>query len=233
MGRPLLIVSGIRGDRWALEAVLSAASRSNFSGVLAVGDHCFGGPHPFETWARLQELGATLIRGDTDVLLGCASADDLIRGQTANWAQSWQRCRSELGDLVVRRLTQLPSTAVISLDGFSAGVMAVHGKPFAPWDSNSGHLLPEALIADTASVAEDALVMACHANPFIQRVDDVLVINCSPVGRYYPDVPEAKSTVHAVLIQEFSDGIVRAQGQTIRAEESVGMPFNLAKRWVG
>lgn len=216
IGRPLLIVSGICGDLLALDAVLGEAQRSRFSAVLAVGNHCFGGPSPFETWARLQDLEATLIRGDLDVVLGEKPDDRRISDRSKTWQRSWYQCREALGDILVRRLVHLPTTAVVSLDGCSAGVMAVHQSPFGLLETAAEHdLRPEILVAETACVAEDVLVMAADTKPLLKRMGNVLVINMGALGRYCPEQGLIRSTAYAVLIQEFSDGMVRGDGRVI------------------
>jgi hypothetical protein len=234
VGRPLLVLSGIRGDVEALDAVLATTMADHdVAGVLVIGDHCFGGPDPFATWGRLQQLGATLVRGDLDHVLGLREDDPVIMAASAPWRASWLRTREALGEVLVRRVSNLPTTAVASLDSGVAGLMAVNRSPFRPWDSSTGKMLPETVIGETACVAEDVLVMACSTEPFIQQMEEVLVVNCASVGRFHPSNSKNNEFSHAVLIQEFSDGRVRGQRQKIVASSTLAGHTCAAQRRVG
>lgn len=166
--RPLLCISDIMGDLAALESVLSAVRTLDLQGIVACGNHCAYGPEPFEVWSRLQSLGAHLTAGPTDIALG--HLDRLMATRTPSSAADdahFHRLiesRLALGDVVARRLGELPTTLVVSLENRS-GVMALHGSPL-----DDGEILidDDELAHHVASVAEDVLVTGAGV-PFARR----------------------------------------------------------------
>ncbi len=211
-GRPLLCLSDIHGDRAALEAVLDAARHLQIEGIVAAGDHCLGGPDPFGVWQRLLQLGATLVRGASDLALGTVHAGD-VRPQSAREEArllTFLRTQEALGEIVCRKLAELPVTAVVSLADTS-GVMVMHGSPN---DDLRGLLDDEHLADEVACVAEDVLVVGATHRGFERRVAKLLVINAGSVGRSPTRLQNARSA-HAVLVQPFSDGVVRAYGRDV------------------
>jgi predicted phosphodiesterase len=215
VGRPLLALSDVHGDLAALEAVLDAVADVELCGILCAGDHCLGGPEPFETWQRLHELGATLLRGTTDLALATDAYQrwDPSSAEQEALLQSFVDTRAALGEIVCRRLGELPTTAVVSLDD-TTGVMGLHGSPS---DENRGltdKLSAEVLAVETACVAEDVLVTGFTHRAFVRRTGPLLVVNAGSVGQSPVEHAGAR-TAHAVLVQGYSDGIVRAKGKNI------------------
>lgn len=245
VGRPLLCLSDIHGDLWALESVLAAVKSLQLCGIVVAGDHCAFGDQPFEVWTRLTSLGAHLACGPTDQALGALSAgfhaEPTTAAEDARLA-SFLRTKQALGDVVCRRLADLPSTLVVSLDDTS-GVMVMHGSP-APWgDDGRGLADDDSLDDDVASVAEDVLVSGASHLPFARRVvradcvdvpgaaaaedDDadvceialptkpLLVVNSGFVGPGPVRRNDGRRTAHAVLVAPGDDGQVHAWGQDI------------------
>ena len=173
VGRPYLCVSDIQGDLAALEAVLAAVRHIELAGVIACGNHVVGGPQPFEVWTRLMSLGAHLTCGPTDLavatvdsLAAHAARAEAVAHPLAAQLASIERARDALGDLVARRLGELPSTLVVSLDDLR-GVMASYCSP-ADFD---GPLADDEHLADrVAAVAEDVFVCGGQVRPFARRV---------------------------------------------------------------
>lgn len=206
-GRALLCVSDIHGDRQALEAVLDASRHLNLAGIVAAGDHCLGGPDPFGVWQRLLQLGATMVRGASDLALGTVRAERVTPQSAREEARllTFLRTQEALGEIVCRKLAELPVTAVLSLED-TRGVMAMHGSPN---DDLRGLLDDEHLADEVGSVAEDVLVVGASHRGFERRLDQLLVINVGSVGMSPTRVKGAR-TAHAVLVQPFRDGVVRA-----------------------
>ncbi len=232
LGRPLLCISDIRGDLAALEAVLSGVAKVPLAGILALGDHVVGGPQPFEVWMRLQSLGASMTCGPSDIAVAALDrlpertprSDDEARRLALFW-----QARSALGDVVSRRLGELPTTLVVSLDD-TRGVMALHGSPCDDDDI----LDDDDDLADrVASVAEDVLVTGGGVAAFARRVSPpapicvdedgavlppepmrpLLVVNAgSVVVTPPPDAAARRRTVQAVLVGAGDDGEVHAWG---------------------
>jgi diadenosine tetraphosphatase ApaH/serine/threonine PP2A family protein phosphatase len=89
----------IHGNLSALDAVLDDCPAERF---LLGGDYALGGPWPAETIARLDELDAQWIRGNTDRWL----VDD--SDAPAPVENGLAACRELLGDELVQRLASLP-----------------------------------------------------------------------------------------------------------------------------
>jgi predicted phosphodiesterase len=206
-GRPLLCVADIHGDLNALDSVLDAVKHVELCGVVAAGDHCLGGPDPFGVWQRLNELGAHMVRGPSDLALGMLR----VRGMSPRNAReevrlvTFLRTQQALGEVVCRRLAELPSTLVVSLDD-KRGVMVMHGSPR---DEYCGLVDDEHLAHEVDCVAEDVLVTGSTHRGFVRRVEQLLVVNAGSVG-VSPVRTEEGRTAHAVLVVPCVDGIVRA-----------------------
>ena len=89
----------IHGNLSALDAVLDDCPAERF---LLGGDYALGGPWPTETIARLDELDAEWIRGNTDRwLVDDSDAPGAVQ-------QGLAACRELLGAELVQRLASLP-----------------------------------------------------------------------------------------------------------------------------
>ena len=207
VGRPLLCISDVHGDLAALDAVLEATQHLELAGVVAAGDHCLGGPDPFGVWQRLHEIGAVLVRGPSDLALGMLRVKGMSPRNAREEARlvTFLRTQQALGDVVCRRLAELPSTAVVSLDDTS-GVMVMHGSPS---DEYRGLGDDEHLEAEIGCVAEDVLVCGSTHRGFVRRFEHTLVVNVGSVG-VSPTLVNAARSAHAVLLVPYSDGRVRA-----------------------
>lgn len=231
-------MSDIHGDLAALESVLTAVRHVRLAGIIACGDHLVGGSHPFEVWTRLASLGAHLTCGPKDLAL---AALDHLEGITPTTSEGqarlemFLRTRQAIGDVVCRRLGDLPSTLVVSLDDLR-GVMALHGSP-----SDEDILRENTDLEDrVASVAEDVLVTGANLLPFARRISqpclvpffngadgededddapllpnrDLLVVN---VGAVTPvaGMTDKGRIARAVLVGTGDDGDVHAWGADI------------------
>lgn len=222
-GRPLLCLSDIHGDLVALESVLNAARDLDLCGIVAAGDHCLGGPAPFGVWQRLNELGAVMVRGPSDLALGMLRVHEMSPRSAREEARllTFHRTRQALGDVVCRRLADLPYTAVVSLDDTS-GVMVMHG---APGDEYRGLADDEHLASEVGCVAEDVLVCGSTHRGFIRRCEGLLVVNAGSVGMSPTLLPSAcgsgDRSGHAVVLLPFSDGRVHAFARDIVVDPAV------------
>ena len=213
IGRPLLCLSDIHGDPVALESILTATGDLELCGIVAAGDHCLGGPDPFGVWQRLHELGAVMVRGPSDLALGMLRVNEMSPRSAREEARlvTFLRTQQALGEVVCRRLADLPSTAVVSLDDTS-GVMVMHG---APSDEYRGLCDDDHLESEVGCVAEDVLVCGSTHRGFVRRIEQLLVVNAGSVGMS-PTLVTTDAALggersgHAVLLAPFSDGRVRA-----------------------
>ncbi|MCP4501480.1 MAG: hypothetical protein GY822_16085 [Deltaproteobacteria bacterium] len=224
LGSPWLAVSNIRGQLNALEAVLAEVSKLPLAGIIAAGDHCFGGPDPFAVWRRLRELEVHMVRGKTDLALGTLKENQVTfssKNDENRW-RAFMATRDALGDVVCRRLAELPKTEVVSLDDQS-GIMVQHVLPAEERRGAffKGRGLPEEddLKALTNCVAEDVLVFGSLETPFQQtlvheQTQALLVVAPGSVGAQTASQMRHLAA-HAVLIQAFSDGVVRAAPRSI------------------
>lgn len=241
VGRPILCLTDIAGDLAALESVLGAVKHHRLAGIVACGNHVVGGPQPFEVWTRLQSLGAALTCGPTDLVVSAIDVhalDDLKPRDGLDTArlEAFVRARQALGDVVCRRLGELPTTTVLSLDD-TRGVMALHGSPTD--DEDAPLVDDDQLIDRVAAVAEDVLVCAT-GRPFARRLalpsivptlDDegdpvavapprgLLVVGLGFVGTPAGLVPARRRTAQAMLVGAGDDGDIHAWGAEVAVSQ--------------
>lgn len=224
-GRPLLCLSDIHGDADALESVLDAAARVDLCGIVVAGDHCLGGPDPFAVWQRLLDLGAACARGPSDLALGTLKVHNMAPRSAREEARlvTFLRTQEALGDIVCRRLAELPSTLVVSLED-TRGVMVMHGSPS---DEYRGLQDDEHLESEVGCVAEDALVCGSTHRSFARRVhENLVVVNAGSVGQSPVRGARGERTARVVLLAPCADGVPRAFARDVvvrRAARSAGM----------
>lgn len=226
VGRPLLVLSDIHGDLDGLEAVLASVEGIEVCGIVAAGDHCVGGEDPLGVWLRLQDIGATLTRGESDWALGALAsartplADPSSMSHDARVRfEHYRRAKDALGDILCRRLSDLPSTAVVSLDD-NSGVMVMHGMPKTIHRSLEPDAPDDEFEADCACIAEDVLVVGRSHQGFVRRANDLLVVGAGSVGESEVVTAAGERTARASLILPFRDGSIRVSARDIVVQES-------------
>jgi predicted phosphodiesterase len=113
------VLYDIHGNLPALDAVLADARAAGAEQYVLGGDYALFGAYPAETAARLAELDAVWIRGNTDRWLedpSDAPSSELVR-------RSLEHCRQALGAEDVHRLATLPPTAALD------GALVCHASP--------------------------------------------------------------------------------------------------------
>jgi predicted phosphodiesterase len=213
-GRPLLCLSDIHGDIAALDAVLGAVADLDLCGIVACGDHCLGGPDPFAVWQRLVDVGAQLARGPSDLALGTLRVRGMSPRNASEEARlvTFLRTQQALGEIVCRRLAELPTSLVVSLDDTS-GVMVMHGSPS---DEYRGLQDDPHLADEVDCVAEDVLVVGSTHRGFARRArEGLLVVNVGSVGQSPTRSDSGDRTARAVLVAPCADGVVRAYGRDV------------------
>jgi predicted phosphodiesterase len=229
VGRPLLALSDVHGDLAALESVLDQVAELELCGVVAAGDHCLGGPRPFDVWQRLNTLGAHLVRGTSDLAIGTLSLDRVTPQSAREEARllTFLRTREALGEIVCRRLAELPTTVVVSLDD-RKGVMVMHGSPADEYRGLDVTMDDAEIRSLCGCVAEDVLVTGFTHVGFERRValgdgfaggGELLVVNAGAVGMSGVRSAQGERTAHAVLLQPWSDGVVRAYPRDVLVDE--------------
>jgi putative phosphoesterase len=109
----------IHGNLPALEAVVEDAGSAGVESFVLGGDYALFGAWPAETVARLRELDATWIRGNTDRWL--TDAPDAPDSPLVE--RSLAYCREALGAPACRELAAIPATAELD------GVLVCHASP--------------------------------------------------------------------------------------------------------
>ena len=160
----------MHGNLPALEAVLADARAAGAEEFVLGGDYALFGAFPSETVARLQQLDATWIRGNTDRWLADASdapANDLVEGSLAH-------CRQELGD-TARVLAALPETALVE------EALLCHASPRSDMTS----FPPEPAYVDATLLADedpDVIVFGHTHIQFRRRAGSRTLVNPGSVG---------------------------------------------------
>ena len=208
-------MSDIHGDLAGLDAVLASVEGIPLCGIVAAGDHCVGGADPLGVWRRLHSLGAVMTRGETDWALGAFASAKIRIGDvgtlsaeaTARLAM-FQAAKEALGEIICRRLAELPGTAVVSLDDRS-GVMVLHGMPNTIHRALDFDAPDDAFEADCACIAEEVLVVGRSHQPFVRRAGKLLVVGAGSVGESGVMTISGERTAHAALVLPFRDGTIR------------------------
>jgi len=200
----LAVLSDVHGNLPAVEAVLSELrAYEDLAGIVVAGD-LLGGPHGQEAIHRLREIGALLIRGNSD---NYTLAYDAGKGP-AFWHTSRQWALMRWGHRHLDRetidfLAALPEQQVVTLPG-TAPILVVHGSPRDVADGlcpdrdpatlelfRRASLLPaddvpEPLGPVLAANEEPVLVCGHTHIPWVQEQDGRLVLNpgavCGPLN---------------------------------------------------
>jgi predicted phosphodiesterase len=179
----LLCLSDIHGQLDALRAVLATAERRSFHKLLVAGDIVFPGPEPLETWRRLSAAGAIMVQGLSDRAVATLDpssiqvrpGDDLAR------LDRLRATREALGDVILRRIRQLPTHERIPLED-GGELLLVHGSPADPSEALTHDMSDEEINALLADDPADVVVCGASHVPFERVVGGVRVINVGSVG---------------------------------------------------
>ncbi|HVA33066.1 MAG TPA: metallophosphoesterase family protein [Candidatus Baltobacteraceae bacterium] len=129
------IVSDIHGNLAGLDACLvDLQAQGGADAIVAAGDLCLDGPKPKKVLQRLEELGASCLRGNTDRYLSDPQyeASEAIEQAQMNWT------RNELGERWLTHLRGLPFAMRIGDE--ENQLLVVHANP----RSDDEHLWPDA-----------------------------------------------------------------------------------------
>src|SRR5689334_14715324 len=155
----MAFLSDVHGNLPALEAVLAELARRAVVDVFVAGDLLLGGEQPLQVWQRLQSLNAHLVRGPSDTALAAVDpsrlkpASETERAAAERFAQT----RKALGELIVRRLGELPERMRLPMiDGRE--LLMVHGSPADPSEPLGHDLEDEEMLALIADDPADMVV---------------------------------------------------------------------------
>ncbi len=205
-----LCVSDIHGRLDALAAILATAEKRNVHKLLVAGDIVFPGPHPLETWRRLQAAGAVMVAGLTDEALARIDPDDVTAKNPEEEAklQRMREVQGELGELVLQQLRTLPREARIPLEDGGERLL-VHASPTSPFEALSHDLEDDEFDALLGDEGADLIVCGMSHVPFVKDFGDQQVVNVGSVGDA-PDGREPGATeplvAHACWIESTAAG---------------------------
>ena len=181
----LLCLSDIHGHADALAAVMATAERRGYTQVLVAGDLCFPGPAPFETWQRLQQLGAVCVQGTSDRAIATLDLERLASAARNDHERERLRrvaeVKRELGELVVTRLARLPQTFRLPLED-GGELLLVHGSPVDPFEALSHDMTDDEIRALLGDDPADVVLCGGSHVPFDRTVAGVRIVNVGSVG---------------------------------------------------
>lgn len=192
----MAFLSDVHGNLPALEAVLAELRRLAIVDLFVAGDLLLGGEQPLEVWQRLQVLNAHCVRGPSDTALANMNPSRLKPASDAERiaAERFAWTRRALGELIVRRLGELPERLRLPMiDGRE--LVMVHGSPADPSEPLSHDLDDDEMMALIADDPADMIVCGATHVPFIRTLDEVQVINVGSVGAAPGDPPIAHFTI--------------------------------------
>jgi putative phosphoesterase len=132
----IAVLSDIHGNLLALDACLAdLESQGSADAIVVAGDLCLGGPKPKKVLQRLEEIGASCVRGNTDRYLSEDSSAEK-RSQLEAAQISWTR--REIGERWAAWLKDLPFALRIGEDNNQ--LLIVHANPV----TDDEHLWPDA-----------------------------------------------------------------------------------------
>lgn len=200
--QPLAVLSDVHGNLPALSAVLAELARRAVVDIFVAGDLLLGGDEPLETWRRLQEVGAHLLQGPSDLALSRVDAKKLRPADEAEArkAERFATTQRALGELVQKRLSQLPRELRIPMiDGRE--LLIVHGSPKDAFEPMSHDMSDEELLLMLDDDPADIVAAGGTHVPFTQVIGDVQVVNVGSVG----ESPEGR-VAHYTIIRPRMDG---------------------------
>lgn len=174
----IAVLSDIHGNLLALDACLAdLESQGGADAIVAAGDLCLDGPKPKKVLLRLDEIGASCIRGNTDRYL----AED-GSGKTFSQAELAQIAwtRRDVGERWLLWLKELPFALRIGED--ENQLLIVHANP----RNDDEYISPD---ADDAALErlignDDASAIAFgHLHiPYVRSWRRKLLVNVSSAG---------------------------------------------------
>lgn len=174
----IALLSDIHGNLLALDACLAdLESQGGADGIVVAGDLCLDGPKPKKVLQRLEEIGATCIRGNTDRYL----SDD-GSGETFEPAEAAQIAwtRREIGERWISWLKELPFALRIGEDDNQ--LLVVHANP----RTDDEHIWPDAEEEELERLIGDETATAIafgHLHiPFVRMWRRKLLVNVSSAG---------------------------------------------------
>jgi predicted phosphodiesterase len=178
-----LCVSDIHGHAAALDAVIKEADSLGWDQLIACGDLCFPGPAPLAVWKTLVGHRAMCVQGVGDRALAQVDPNKLTATTEVerNRIERLRQVQNELGELIVKRIGQLPTIANLPIESGHT-LLAVHGSPIDPGEPFAIDMTDDELIALLGDEPGDLVVCGGSHVPFDRSVADVRIVNVGSVG---------------------------------------------------
>lgn len=197
------LLSDIHGNAVALEACLDDLhAEGGADRIVAAGDLCMDGPRPRRVLRRLREIGASVVRGNTDRMIGVGDAAQY--GDEERDAILWQR--GALGQDSVAWLGAAPLTIAIGDD--EAGLFVCHATP----KHDDEHVWPDAsdeqLTAMTEGVVQRTMAFGHLHVPYVRTWRDRMFVNVASAGLPKDGDPRAH---YAILTRRGGGWSVRSR----------------------
>ena len=173
----IAVLSDIHGNLIGLDACLADLdSQGGADAIVAAGDLCVDGPKPKKVLQRLEQLGVSCIRGNTDRELANPPSAGLV--PVAEAQHAWTR--RELGEKWVDWLRDLPFALRVGDDGNS--LLVVHANP----KTDDEHLWPDADEATLDRLIGDepaATIAFGHLHlPYVRVWRGKMLVNVASAG---------------------------------------------------
>ncbi|HVN69761.1 MAG TPA: metallophosphoesterase family protein [Candidatus Binatia bacterium] len=132
----LAVLSDVHGNLLGLDACLAdLESQGGADAIVVAGDLCLGGPKPKKVLQRLEEIGASCVRGNTDRYLAEDTPGQKLDATVAARV-AWTR--KEVGERWLGWLKELPFAMRIGED--ENQLLIVHANP----KNDEEHIWPDA-----------------------------------------------------------------------------------------
>jgi predicted phosphodiesterase len=196
------LFSDIHGNAVALDACLTdLAAQGGADRIVAAGDLCMDGPRPKKVLKRLRELGAGVVRGNTDRMI---AFDDASLETDDRDGVMWQR--GALGQEWVAWLGAAPTTLAIGDD--AAGLFICHATP----RSDEEHVWPDAsdeqLEGAFGAVIQRTIAFGHLHVPYARVWRERLLVNVASAG--LPKDGDARAH-YAIFTQQGGGWAVRSR----------------------
>jgi len=192
----MAFLSDIHGNTQALEAVLKELKSRLIKDIFIAGDLILGGGEPMEAWKAIQRVNARCVCGPSDVALARVDAKLLKPHdeEEAEKVRAFATAQRALGDIVLKRLAQLPRQLRLPLiDGRE--LLLVHGSPKDPFELISHDMDEDELRLMLGDDPADIIVCGGTHVPFGRIVDEVQIINVGSVG----SAPEGRFAHYTII----------------------------------
>ncbi len=216
----ILCIADIHGRARPLQQVLAFGKAQGCHVVLVAGDLCFPGPEPLETWKLLMGVRAHCVQGVSDRALGAVDPDDLTVSTELERSrvQRFRAAREALGEVILKRLSRLPTTFRMSLED-GGELLLVHGSPTDPTTSITHDMEDDEVLALLGDEPADVVVCGGSHVPFERYLEPTRIIAVGSVG----EAPTPGVT-HAAILETSSSGVQARMLQLVLEPQEPGEP---------